>query len=375
MKKMASVSFIFVCMLLLGDTDRLFADDPLTSETLIVHEWGTITTIHSKDGPPFGRLNKISENEVLPEFVHQYEPPETRASPDGQFTKGTGISGHPDVTMRLETPVIYFYPPPSFATNTFDVLVKFRGGLLNEYYPNASPSFKLDEEHIDRKRQAGVPWNGRRLENYIVGRLEWKNMTFSKEKLGPKTDAKVWLAPRKASKAASVVEAKGEGERYLFYRGVAHLTAPFSTKHDAKEIRFFNPTGYFATFKNIKIPEIWIMESKEDGTVAFSSHGALVVNSGNNKQLSRAPLVFKGSDFNAGNLSKLRSLMFKALVTQGLFEEEADAMLDTWEESYYKKPGKRVFYIVPNEWIDYYLPVTISVPNKMTRVFVGKVEL
>ena len=41
---------------------------------LIVHEWGTITTQHAPDGTPRGRLNRISASEVLPSFVHRYEP-------------------------------------------------------------------------------------------------------------------------------------------------------------------------------------------------------------------------------------------------------------------------------------------------------------
>src|SRR5436190_9383381 len=76
---------------------------------LVVHEWGTITTQHAPDGAPRGRLNRIAPSEVLPSFVHRYEPAWTKDKPDKSLTKSPLIPGRPDVTMRLETPVIYFH--------------------------------------------------------------------------------------------------------------------------------------------------------------------------------------------------------------------------------------------------------------------------
>ena len=62
-------------------------------------------------------------------------------------------------------------------------------------------------------------------------------------------------------------------------------------------------------------------------------------------------------------------------MSQGLFEDEAQAMLNTWKASYFEKPGARVFYIVPREWTDYFLPLQFSVPADVTRVLVGRVDL
>lgn len=67
--------------------------------------------------------------------------------------------------------------------------------------------------------------------------------------------------------------------------------------------------------------------------------------------------------------------MKQALIAAGLFEDEADAMLATWNESYFEKPGPRVFYIVPKEWIDCHLPLKISAPNQLTRVLIGRIDL
>jgi hypothetical protein len=34
-----------------------------------------------------------------------------------------------------------------------------------------------------------------------------------------------------------------------------------------------------------------------------------------------------------------------------------------------------VFYLVPREWTDYFLPLEISVPARVNRVIVGRIDL
>ena len=53
----------------------------------------------------------------------------------------------------------------------------------------------------------------------------------------------------------------------------------------------------------------------------------------------------------------------------------ATAMLETWKNSYFGIPGLRVFYLVPNEWTSYYLPLTIATPHMLSRVIVGRIEI
>jgi hypothetical protein len=70
-----------------------------------------------------------------------------------------------------------------------------------------------------------------------------------------------------------------------------------------------------------------------------------------------------------------RDSMKNRLEHAGLFTPEAEAMLNTWKASYYEKPGVRVFYIVPRAWTDHFLPLKISVPAEITRVFVGRIDI
>ncbi len=50
-------------------------------------------------------------------------------------------------------------------------------------------------------------------------------------------------------------------------------------------------------------------------------------------------------------------------------------MVETWSESYFQTRGLRVLYLVPQEWISYFLPLEISVAHAATRVLVGRIDL
>src|SRR6266478_1859595 len=78
-------------------------------EKLAVHEWGTFTSLLDEEGTAIGGIN--TDDEPVPKFVHRISQElllrRTEAPP--QFFQGAP-SCHPDVTMRLETPVLYFHP-------------------------------------------------------------------------------------------------------------------------------------------------------------------------------------------------------------------------------------------------------------------------
>ncbi|MGI8966286.1 MAG: hypothetical protein ACR2H1_09420 [Limisphaerales bacterium] len=104
-----------------------------------IHEWGTFTSLQNERGEAIGGIN--TDDEPVPQFVHRLasfillRPTEIPAT----FFQGAP-SCHPDVTMRLETPVIYFHPPESVKNIvTANVIVKFRGGWLTEFFPRAVP--------------------------------------------------------------------------------------------------------------------------------------------------------------------------------------------------------------------------------------------
>ena len=87
------------------------------------------------------------------------------------------------------------------------------------------------------------------------------------------------------------------------------------------------------------------------------------------------PAGFDPGEYSAANLDRLKWDMRAALQEEGLFPDEADALLNTWEVSYFKSAGLRLFFMVPRAWTDWYLPLDISVPCEAKRAMVGRLEL
>jgi hypothetical protein len=76
-----------------------------------------------------------------------------------------------------------------------------------------------------------------------------------------------------------------------------------------------------------------------------------------------------------GNLDELCRELEGILVDQGLYQNEAQAMVETWRDSWFEE-GRRLLYIVPEKFRNSVLPLTISrAPAQITRVFVGRLEL
>ncbi len=371
---MKNLSIFFSCLLSLF----LFTGYSAAESPLIVHEWGTITTWHESDGTPEGRLNRIEPSEVLPSFVHKFEPPQTQNDPNRSLRKGTATPGRPDVTMRLETPVMYFYPGEDYGpSEPFNVEVSFRGGVVNEFYPDATASVALDTERISKKMQAGIiqSWNGDVLNNYVRGSIGWSVTGLPGQAKVPQTDEIVWVAPRQVD--SSYVETiSGESEKYLFYRGVAHLDAMFQTRIAGSELTLLSPKRlHWLPAATTVIAKTWIVAINDRREVAFRMVEPIILRKDSpSKEIQSFP-TFAADQFTSGNLADLKRSMRDALIAEGLYPKEAEAMLATWKKSYYENPGRRIFYVVPSEWLDYHLPVRISIPHKLSRAFLGRIDL
>src|ERR1700751_3088678 len=100
------------------------ADQPHAAPELTVHEWGTFTAVAGADGRavewlPLG-LPRFPASTDLPKFVEHIS--------DANFK--LGLRG----TIRMETPVLYFYSPREV---TVSAKVSFSKGLITEWYPHA----------------------------------------------------------------------------------------------------------------------------------------------------------------------------------------------------------------------------------------------
>jgi hypothetical protein len=327
-----------------------------------IHEWGTFTSLQDESGRAIGGIN--TDDEPVPDFVHSFFPilPAADIVPR-QFNKGLP-SCHPDVTMRLETPVIYFHPPPGTANGqSASVNVHFRGGWLTQFYPNAV---------------ADAPGltNGFHLDSDTLGTLKWDHLQIGGNWPLTNTTEHVWIAPRLV-RAANVRSSDGESERFLFYRGVGHMDAPLriSRDPDSGELLIRSQLENLPSHRPLNISALWLVDIRSDGEIAFRTLPSLMLNGDSNTILQRTSGAFEAGDYHRGNLEKLEKSLKAALIGEGLFGDEAQALLNTWQVSYFKSPGMRVFFLCPREWTDYYLPLQISLPAQTCRVMVGRIEL
>ena len=332
-----------------------------------VHEWGTFTSLQDEAGEAIGGIN--TDDEPVPKFVHQLASfCLLRPTEIPNFWFQGAPSCHPDVTMRLETPVIYFHPPMSEKNIvTANVTVKFRGGWLTEFFPAATP---------DAPGLKDGSFQFPHFSSSTESKLEWANLNIGGDWALTNTSEHVWTSPR-AVRAASVQTANAESEKFLFYRGVAHINAPLKISRDANtgELLFRSQLEELPTDKPLAIHSIWLVDIRPGGKIAFRSLPSLALDHNSKTILAHTPPAFPPDDFSAGNLEKLRAALQAALISEGLFADEALALLNTWELSYFKSAGLRVFFIVPREWTDFYLPLEISLPAEINRVMVGRIEL
>ena len=332
----------------------LFALDARTAAgKLVVHEWGTFTSFQDERGATIAGINV--DDEPVPGFVHRLGdvPIFTRNSLPATWSQGAPRC-HPDVTMRLETPVLYFHPPADWIPVPIDVRASFVGGWLTEFFPAADPDDAGFPRNIDAAARSSLTWN----------RLQLHTASGAGSVM-PATDAHVWLAPRNVKAATVINPASNEAEKYLFYRGVGHLDAPIVVTRTGSTLHFSLRDGA----PDLEtLPRLWLVDVGADGHLFLK----VVKPAGRTAQ---AP-VFTGDLAGAwNNRLGLELELAEALVAAGLHADEAAAMLETWKLSYFESPGWRVFFLLPRSWIDAHLPLEISTPADITRVMVGRVEL
>jgi hypothetical protein len=307
---------------------QLFADPGLTA-----HEWGTFTAIAASDGQPADWLpvDLVGPPE-LPSFVEHF-----RGSPKNVL-RGT---------VRMETPVIYFY---SSQETTLSVHVSFSKGFITEWYPHASrlqPSTPIASDALYKPHDDGsIAWDSITVAPNLAA-------DFLQEKA-----ANRYYAARATSATPLSIRTptSDQHEKFLFYRGVSTMPLPLSAKAlPSGAILLDNLAGQ-------PIPALIVFERRGEKL------GYRVVTSPQDHAVLETPSV-------SGSVNTLRRDLEDLLVSQGLFPEEASAMLETWGDSWFEE-GSRLIYIVPRAYVDSILPLSITpAPEKLSRVFVGRIEL
>ncbi len=302
------------------------------NSSLTAHEWGTFTSIAGMDGSAV-EWSPLSESTDLPAFVEHFRDPGFKL----------GLRG----TVRMETPVLYFYDSQE---ETVSVTVAFAKGVITEWYPHASRIQPAGNLYGETLRKAGAS-----------GVIAWDSVKLAPNRRPdfPFADRNnhYYAARMTSSTPLRVMTAAGEQEeKFLFYRGVSTFSVPLSAMlgTDGK-VKIKNHGDH-------EIPMTILFERRGD-KVGYRIGGTV-----KEEAILDAPEPTSTIDELGRDLEGI-------LVAQGLYHDEACAMVETWRNSWFEE-GSRLLYIVPAAFVNQVLPLSISpAPAQTVRVFVGRLEL
>jgi hypothetical protein len=299
---------------------------------LTVHEWGTFTSIAGQDGGAV-EWSPLTGSTDLPGFVEHFRTPEFKL----------GLRG----TVRMETPVLYFYDSRE---EQVSVKVNFVKGLITEWYPHAS-----------RVEPSANPADWSMYQGHTDGSIAWDTVTVSpslRAEFPRQAENSHYYAARMTSATPLRVKTPmgDQQEKFLFYRGVSTFHVPISAKLTADgKVQVENGVEE-------EIPNTILFERRGEN-VGYRIGGAIA------KDTVLDPPELTANVFDLGR--ELQGM----LVAQGLYADEAQAMVETWRDSWFEE-GSRLIYIVPANFVNRILPLSINpAPAQTARVFVGRLEL
>lgn len=354
-----------------------------SSGNYVAHEWGTFTSVQGGDGEllPWHPL----ESSHLPQFVYDWRKPGLNRQGTWMQALGKGAM----VTLqRMETPVIYFY---SEKEETVDVSVAFPKGLITEWYPQAcqiGPSTMPVPPAIARldeyAHKAGVKpeftfaslFGNKTIKE---SRARWANVRILPAKQNPALDGTLlhdrtgshYFAARATDadylrlSSLTATNPEPENEKFIFYRGVGNFATPLRVTMNASDSVTVNNTG------TENLSHLFVL-ALNNGAGNF-----LYVDRLSPGEARTVQLDLKEHRLQLDQLSsELGNKMAESLVSEGLYQREATAMVNTWKDSWFSEDGVRVLYLLPRAWTDRTLPLTLDpTPREVVRVMVGRAEV
>jgi hypothetical protein len=250
-------------------------------------------------------------------------------------------------TVRMETPVIYLYDSRE---ETLSVKVAFTKGVITEWYPGAS-----------RVEPAANIFDGTLYQPHPDGSIAWDSVTVSpmvRAEFPRESRGNHYYAARMTSSTPLRVKtpAGEQQEKFLFYRGVSTFSFPIAAKlSSAGKLLVENRSEG-------EIPNTILFERRGE-KLGYRLGGVL-----------QREAVLDSPEL-TGTIDDLGRDLEEMLVAQGLYQDEAHAMVETWRSSWFEE-GSRLLYIVPRAVVDGVLPLSINpAPAQTVRVFVGRLEI
>jgi hypothetical protein len=333
---------------------------------LTIHEWGTFTSVAGEDGSAID-WDALGCKSDLPEFVNA--------------AGYRGFKFRLEGPVRMETPVMYFYSPREVVAH---VQVRFPYGVITEWYPNGDNAIYeskslMDRMHINSPESAIYQTKSlidpppARLDaslvrlspslngidtslRHLMGAIGWNDVKVEPASAPafPIESAPSRYYAARATDAAPI-SVGNQHEKFLFYRGVGRFEPPLSARLADEKVTVENRGSD-------PVPAVFLFENR-GGRLGYRNAGTLT-----NAATFDRPVL-------DGSFLQLLHDLETTLVAQGLFPKEAQAMVETWRDSWFEE-GSRLIYIVPTQAIEAILPLQVEpAPLQTSRVFVGRIEL
>lgn len=324
------------------------------SADYVAHEWGTFTSVQGSDGVQLGWNPLVTSD--LPGFVYN---PQKLAKEHRNFEVFLGKAMALSL-QRMETPVIYFYADKE---QQVEVTVNFPQGWVTEWFPRAAAPQGKPELSATGLRV--IRWKDVRIlpqqPNAGLAAALPFDPSGSHYFAARETDAD-FLQLGAGGKSSAAVET----EKFLFYRGVGDFRAPLTVTQSSD--------GESFTLQNAGREELrhLFLYRVHRGQGNFTYVKRLAGGTNQTLKLAATSKLWALSQLRADIARQLQQV----LTQEGLYDREASAMVKTWDDSWFAEQGVRVLYVLPREWTDRILPLTLEPkPREVARVMVGRAEL
>ena len=382
-----------------------------SAPTLEVHEWGTFTVVCGSDGQPIRWYQPRTTLVELPAFViprglsiNETVPRKYQLTKSGNETvtlppavagdaldaaelpafvlprdqirpaaiHGFVVAGKTGTAtnsashgffVRMETPVIYFYPNQPMRVS---VEAKMQQGHITEWFP----------QHAGERPDGAMRWEGKLASPTGPGaaHLLPVDLTHGARYVRARSVPNAWFFH--TGIGTQVVDAPAQSpaneawEKFIFYRGAGDELPPYRVEAPAKDaVRL----SHFGDGREIR--SAFLLEISNRGArwsplnplpEMTGNQGTPSLEGGLNTPVKALPAVQE----------ELAAAMRGALIEAGLTTDEAKAMVATWGDVWFSETGTRVLAILPRAWVDSVLPLTVAPkPSNLTRVFVARFEV
>ena len=331
-KPLRSLFYVLLACCLTISSGLMGSESRPVYSGLTAHEWGTFTSIAGEKGQGV-EWSPLTGSTDLPGFVEHF--------------RSAGFKVRLRGTVRMETPVLYFYDSHE---ETVSVKVSFVKGVITEWYPRANrvePVASLNDASLRSKQTDGsIAWDSVTLVPTLRADFPTENL-----------DNHYYAARQTSSTPVRVKTPHGDQqEKFLFYRGVSAFALPISAR--------LTPEGNLLVENHTaeEISNVILFERRGE-KMGYRIGGAV-----KDRAILEPPALTE-------NMDSLSRELEGILVSRGLYQDEAHAMLETWRNSWFEEGG-RLLYIAPTGFVNTVVPLSISpAPSQTVRVFVGRLEI